>query len=150
MRYWALSKCNNEHSVLKSFHIWPHVFWKSLMSPRPAVIVSAVSDSPTVGSPNRHLKRRQRRFSFKTVKTQMREGRTHRDMLIGFNKVIKRLCDLSSAFGPFKVCVTFFICLLRRKHKVYGMNDKRGSRRREKLHHSWNLPGILQYGNPGW
>lgn len=65
----------------------------------------------------------------------MREGHTHHDVLIGFNKVIKRFCNLSSAFGPFKVCVTFFICLLRRKHTVYGMNDKRGSRRREKLHH---------------
>lgn len=38
---------------------------------------------------------------------------THHNVRIGFHKVVKRLHNLFSAFGPFKVCVAFFIGLLQ-------------------------------------
>ncbi len=43
------------------------------------------------------------------------EGPSHHNVFIGFNKVVECFHHLISAFGPFEVCVTFFICLLHRK-----------------------------------
>lgn len=47
------------------------------------------------------------------------EGHAYHNVWIGFNKVVKCLCYLISAFGPFEVCVAFFICLLHRKRSDY-------------------------------
>lgn len=48
------------------------------------------------------------------------EGHTHHNVGIGFNKVVKCFHHLISAFGPFEVCVTFFVWLLRKKHTEYN------------------------------
>lgn len=47
------------------------------------------------------------------------EAHTHHDVCIGLNKVVKCFHHLISAFGPFEVCVTFFIWLLHRKRTDY-------------------------------
>lgn len=45
-------------------------------------------------------------------------------MCFGFNKVIKCFHNLIFAFGPFKVCVTLFICLLHRRQERYRMSNR--------------------------
>lgn len=54
----------------------------------------------------------------------MSDNQTNHDVCFGFHKVIKCFHNLISAFGPFEVCVTLFICLLHRRPERYGMNNR--------------------------